>query len=159
MWKRLFWLVLIAFILYESLFPFFIKHYNYKKQGEEKLIKILNKGSEVIFEDKEINIWENTTTIIWINWGKIPVRIKFNDSQKLQDCTNVPQGFLLNAKGEYISSILRYGAAASLFFIEPGTFDYVILDSTGKEIKEGRIIVEGRSFEKKASKNHYIKLE
>ncbi|MDY6861983.1 MAG: hypothetical protein SV062_03235 [Thermodesulfobacteriota bacterium] len=159
MYKKLFWLVIIVFIIYETLVPYFVSIYNYKNQSKQKLVKILNKDNEFILENDRIKIWENTTTIIWINWGKFPVRIKFNNGQKLQDCTNVPQGFILNEKGEYISSYLRYGGTASLFFSEHGIFDYMIIDSTGKERKKGRVVVEGRSFEKKASENHYFKFE
>jgi plastocyanin len=65
------------------------------------------------------------TTVIWLNYSNEPNVIKFQ-SQKVTTACRAPVNFVLAEDGSYQSIPLQIGAAASLCFVEKGTFEYVI---------------------------------
>ena len=66
------------------------------------------------------------TVVVWLNDYKTsPVEVKFPDKKVTMACQS-PVNFSISKDGTYVSNSIPYGGVASLCFIEPGTFKYVI---------------------------------
>ena len=66
------------------------------------------------------------TVVVWLNDYRItPVEVKFPDKKVTMACQS-PVNFSISKEGTYVSNSIPYGGVASLCFIEPGTFKYVI---------------------------------
>jgi len=71
-------------------------------------------------------IIEPGTVVVWLNQYKIsPVEVMFPDKKVTMACQS-PVNFSIAADGTYVSNSIPFGGVASLCFIEPGTFKYVI---------------------------------
>jgi len=90
------------------------------------------------------------TVVVWLNDYRIsPVEVKFPDKSVTMACQS-PVNFSISKDGTYVSNSIPYGGVASLCFIEPGTFKYVIERARPQmdEIKgnpfrfEGQIVVK-----------------
>jgi hypothetical protein len=90
------------------------------------------------------------TVVVWLNDYRIsPVEVKFPDKKVTMACQS-PVNFSISKDGTYVSNSIPYGGVASLCFIEPGTFKYVIERARPQmdEIKgnpfrfEGQIVVK-----------------
>jgi hypothetical protein len=93
------------------------------------------------------------TTVIWINEAMAPVSIKFLDKEITTACEN-PVNFTKDSKGGFIAKKIKFGAVASICFIEKGTYKFKVMRpakmtaerlqgkiESGKEY-EGTIVVE-----------------
>jgi hypothetical protein len=66
------------------------------------------------------------TVVVWLNDYKIsPVEVLFPDKKVTMACQS-PVNFSISKDGTYVSNSIPYGGVASLCFIEPGTFKYII---------------------------------
>ena len=66
------------------------------------------------------------TVVVWLNDYRIsPVEVMFPDKKVTMACQS-PVNFSISKDGIYVSNSIPYGGVASLCFIEPGTFKYVI---------------------------------
>jgi plastocyanin len=66
------------------------------------------------------------TVVVWLNDYRItPVEVMFPDKKVTMACQS-PVNFSISKDGTYVSNSIPYGGVASLCFIEPGTFKYVI---------------------------------
>ncbi len=88
------------------------------------------------------------TVVVWINQYQGNVKISFPGKKVTLACKS-PVNFLINDQGIFVSQSVRYGAVASLCFVERGTFDYVIERSPASASAqsegfrfEGKIIVK-----------------
>ena len=91
------------------------------------------------------------TVVVWLNDYRIsPVEVMFPDKKVTMACQS-PVNFSISKDGTYVSNSIPYGGVASLCFIEPGTFKYVIerarpqmMDEVrGNPFRfEGRIVVK-----------------
>jgi len=69
---------------------------------------------------------EPGTVVVWLNQYKIsPVEVIFPDKKVTMACQS-PVNFSISKDGTYISNAIPYGGVASLCFIEPGTFKYIM---------------------------------
>ena len=69
---------------------------------------------------------EPGTVVVWLNQYKIsPVEVMFPDKKVTMACQS-PVNFSISKDGTYVSNSIPYGGVASLCFIEPGTFKYII---------------------------------
>ena len=93
------------------------------------------------------------TTVIWVNQAMRPVSIKFAGKEITTACEN-PVNFTKDVMGGFIAKKVKFGAVASICFIEKGTYKYKVsaptkmraevqkgVMETGKEF-EGTIVVE-----------------
>jgi plastocyanin len=93
------------------------------------------------------------TTVIWVNQAMRPVAIKFAGKEITTACEN-PVNFTKDVMGGFIAKKVKFGAVASICFIEKGTYKYKVsaptkmraevqkgVMETGKEF-EGTIVVE-----------------
>ena len=66
------------------------------------------------------------TVVVWLNDYKISsVEVLFPDKKVTMACQS-PVNFSISKEGIYVSNSIAYGGVASLCFIEPGTFKYII---------------------------------
>jgi len=66
------------------------------------------------------------TVVVWLNDYKTsPIEVKFPDKQVTMACQS-PVNFSISKEGTYVSNSIPFGGVASLCFIEPGTFKYII---------------------------------
>jgi len=66
------------------------------------------------------------TVVVWLNDYKTsPIEVKFPDKQVTMACQS-PVNFSISKEGTYVSNSIPFGGVASLCFIEPGTFKYMI---------------------------------
>ena len=66
------------------------------------------------------------TVVVWLNDYKTsPIEVKFPDKQVTMACQS-PVNFSISKEGTYVSNAIPFGGVASLCFIEPGTFKYII---------------------------------
>ena len=66
------------------------------------------------------------TVVVWLNDYKTsPIEVKFPDKQVTMACQS-PVNFNISKEGTYVSNSIPFGGVASLCFIEPGTFKYII---------------------------------
>jgi plastocyanin len=63
------------------------------------------------------------TTVIWINNSRVPQEILFLDKKVVLSC-GAPVNFCVGKDGAYESAKIQFGGAASLCFIEKGTYEY-----------------------------------
>jgi len=69
---------------------------------------------------------EPGTVVVWLNQYKIsPVEIMFPDKKVTMACQS-PVNFTISKDGTYVSNAIPFGGVASLCFIEPGTFKYIM---------------------------------
>ena len=54
-----------------------------------------------------------------------PIEVKFPDKKVTMACQS-PVNFSISKEGTYVSNSIPFGGVASLCFIEPGTFKYII---------------------------------
>jgi plastocyanin len=73
------------------------------------------------------------TTVVWVNYGRQPIEILFTRKEVTMAC-KAPVKFVVGEDGAYVSEMIPSGAAASLCFVEKGTFEYF----TRKAIKVAR---------------------
>jgi len=98
---------------------------------------------ELKVEHKNIRILENEglvpttviikpgTTVIWINYSRDPMEIKFEKKQVTTACRQ-PINFFTGDDGAYQSKKIEMGAVASLCFIEKGEFVYQLKRREGE---------------------------
>ena len=65
------------------------------------------------------------TTVIWLNEAMAPVSIIFPDKEITTACEN-PVNFNKDSKGGFIAKKVKFGAVASICFIERGTYKYTV---------------------------------
>ena len=66
------------------------------------------------------------TVVVWLNDYKTsPIEVKFPDKQVTMACQS-PVNFSISKEGTYVSNSIPFGGVASLCFIEPGTFKYIV---------------------------------
>ena len=66
------------------------------------------------------------TVVVWLNQYRIsPVEVLFPDKKVTMACQS-PVNFSISKDGTYVSNSIPYGGVASLCFIEPGTFKYIV---------------------------------
>jgi plastocyanin len=125
-----------------------------KEEGMETLaghqVIHVNYGTGLNPETLKVN---RGTTVIWVNEAMAPVSIKFLDKEITTACEN-PVNFTKDSKGGFIAKQIKFGAVASICFIERGTYKYKVtragkMKAAGQkgEIEsakefEGTIIVE-----------------
>ncbi len=92
-------------------------------------------GHQVITVHYETGIKPETltvnrgTTVIWINQATRPVSIVFTDKEITAACEN-PVNFTKNELGGFTAKKVKFGAVASMCFIEKGTYKYKITAPT-----------------------------
>jgi len=69
------------------------------------------------------------TTVIWINEATRPVSIVFTDKEITAACEN-PVNFTKNELGGFTAKKVKFGAVASICFIEKGTYKYKVTAAT-----------------------------
>jgi hypothetical protein len=69
------------------------------------------------------------TTVIWLNYSRDPMEIKFQN-QKVTTACREPINFFIADNGSYQSKPLATGAVASLCFLEKGEFEYQLQKRT-----------------------------
>jgi plastocyanin len=65
------------------------------------------------------------TTVIWVNNARSILEVQFLDKKVTLACGS-PVNFFINADGAYESGKIPFGGTASLCFLEPGTYDYML---------------------------------
>jgi len=87
------------------------------------------------------------TTVIWINQATRPVSIKFTGKEITAACEN-PVNFTKDVLGGFIAKKVKFGAVASMCFIEKGTYKYKVSAPTKMraEVQKG-VIESGKEFE------------
>ena len=87
------------------------------------------------------------TTVIWINEAMAPVTITFVAKEITTACEN-PVNFTKDVLGGFIAKKIKFGAVASICFIEKGTYKYKVSRPTRMvaERLEGKI-ESGKEFE------------
>jgi plastocyanin len=76
-----------------------------------------------------VAIVKQGTTVIWINYTRDPMEVKFLGQQTKLACGK-PVNFFIGKTGGYQSQKLETGVVASLCFIEKGEYEYQ-LERTG----------------------------
>lgn len=79
-------------------------------------------GGEIKPEDIEINQGD---TVVWAAVDQ-PARVYFWEGTPVKLACVAPTRFHLNKVGAYTSRIIPPGGIASLCFVEPGTYQYVV---------------------------------
>ena len=87
------------------------------------------------------------TTVIWINEAMTPVSIMFPGKEITTACEN-PVNFTKDSKGGFIAKEVKFGAVASICFIEKGTYRYKVTRPTRMvtEVQKGKI-ESGKEYE------------
>jgi len=98
-------------------------------------------------------IIEPGTVVVWLNQYKIsPVEVMFPDKKVTMACQS-PVNFSISTDGTYVSNSIPFGGVASLCFIEPGTFKYIIerarnIQEVPRNVNpfrfEGKIVVKAK---------------
>ena len=65
------------------------------------------------------------TTVIWVNNVRSVLEVLFLDKKVTLACGS-PVNFFIGKDGAYESGKIPYGGTASLCFLEPGTYDYMV---------------------------------
>ena len=65
------------------------------------------------------------TTVIWVNNARSVLEVLFLDKKVTLACGS-PVNFFIGKDGAYESGKIPYGGTASLCFLEPGTYDYMV---------------------------------
>ncbi len=65
------------------------------------------------------------TTVIWVNNARSVLEVLFLDKKVALACGS-PVNFFIGKDGAYESGKIPYGGTASLCFLEPGTYDYMV---------------------------------
>jgi hypothetical protein len=65
------------------------------------------------------------TVVVWLNKSGEDIRIVFPERRVTIACLN-PVSFSVNAEGFFESKVLSPGAVASLCFLQPGLYPYVV---------------------------------
>ena len=90
-------------------------------QIQHKVVRLYEKGGV----NPESLIVDRGTTVIWINDSKSIAEIEFTDKKVTLVCKS-PIRFAVDESGTYVSDKIFQGAVASLCFIEPGEFEYLV---------------------------------
>jgi len=87
------------------------------------------------------------TTVIWLNEAMAPVSIMFPDKEITTACEN-PVNFKKDKLGAFTAKKVKFGAVASICFIEKGTYKYkVTRPSKMKAAGQKGAIESGKEFE------------
>jgi len=87
------------------------------------------------------------TTVIWINEAQRPLSIKFTDKEITAACEN-PVNFTKNDLGGFTAKKVKFGAVASICFIEKGTYKYKVTTPTKMKTEVQKGVMEtGKEFE------------
>ena len=87
------------------------------------------------------------TTVIWINAAQRPVSIKFTDKEITAACEN-PVNFTRDVLGGFIAKKVKFGAVASICFIEKGTYKYKVTAATKMKTEVQKGVMEtAKEFE------------
>ena len=78
--------------------------------------------------------------VIWVNWGKVNMKVNFRQGEQCMKVTESAAGFKLE-NGCYATGWLQRGTTVSLVFTEPGTYEYQVEWESGKVTETGRIVV------------------
>jgi plastocyanin len=65
------------------------------------------------------------TTVIWVNNARSVLEVLFLDKKVTLACGS-PVNFFIGKDGAYESGKIPFGGTASLCFLEPGTYDYML---------------------------------
>ena len=91
------------------------------------------------------------TTVVWVNDARTTVEIQFLDKQVTVACKS-PVHFIVDESGAFVSDKVPQGSVASLCFIEPGEYEYIMFktipggEGSGtyrgtKHLFQGKVIV------------------
>lgn len=111
--------------------------------AECRLIRVfgdLGQGEPNVRLDPQNIAVDKGSCVIWVNWGKVDMRINFREGERCTKVTEAATGFSL-ADGCYATGWLARGTTASLVFLEPGTYEYQVEWQSGKVQEMGRVIV------------------
>jgi plastocyanin len=87
------------------------------------------------------------TTVIWLNEAMAPVTIAFTSKEITTACEN-PVNFTKGVLGSFIAKKVKFGAVASICFIEKGTYKYKVMrPSEMKAAGQKGAIESGKEFE------------
>jgi len=121
-WKKfsaLPFLLLVSALLLTSSPPAISQDISSELKVEHKLISIQERAGLV----PNPIIIKRGTTVIWLNYSRDPMEIKFQ-TQKVTTACREPINFFIAKNGSYQSNPIKTGAVASLCFIEKGEFEY-----------------------------------
>ena len=93
--------------------------------------------------DPSTLIIESGTTVVWVNFSRIPVELLFLNN-KVNFAADCPVNFFIGKDGAYESGKICIGCTASLCFIEKGKYEYVFSTSSTfhpSKMKEQRGII------------------
>ncbi len=65
-------------------------------------------------------------TIVWHNAGMSMAIVSFKKGREVQAACAAPSGFQLLADGTYSSAPINPGGTASLCFVRPGTYEFLV---------------------------------
>ena len=86
------------------------------------------------------------TTVIWLNEATAPVSIAFTSKEITTACEN-PVNFKKDTLGAFTAKKVKFGAVASICFIEKGTYQYkVTRPSQMKAAGQKGAIEAGKEF-------------
>jgi len=87
------------------------------------------------------------TTVIWLNEAMAPVSIAFTNKEITTACEN-PVNFKKDTLGSFTAKRVKFGAVASICFIERGTYKYKVTRvSKMKAARQKGEIESGKEFE------------
>ncbi len=113
-----FWLLSLAFMLVSV--TAWAQERGVKPTGVTRIITIA--GGEVNPARIEI---QRGDTVIWTVLDQ-PANVYFAEGDEVRLACVAPTRFRLNEDGAYTSGIIPVGGTASLCFVEPGTYHYVV---------------------------------
>lgn len=76
--------------------------------------------------DPGIRLATTRDAIVWLNYARIPVRIRLEPDASTRVRCREPSHFRLAVEGYLVASPVEPLEAASLCLLEPGTYDYVV---------------------------------
>ena len=86
------------------------------------------------------------TTVIWLNEATAPVSIMFIKKEITTACEN-PVNFTKDTLGSFTAKKVKFGAVASICFIEKGTYQYKVMrPSQMKAAGQKGAIESGKEF-------------
>jgi len=86
------------------------------------------------------------TTVIWLNEATAPVSIMFINKEITTACEN-PVNFKKDTLGAFTAKKVKFGAVASICFIEKGTYQYKVMrPSQMKAAGQKGAIESGKEF-------------
>ncbi len=97
-----------------------------KPTGVTKIIHLVARDFRL--PDLEINPGD---TVIWVAVDA-PATVSFAEGTPVKLACVAPTRFRLNEDGAYTSGIIPIGGAASLCFVEPGTYQYIVFFRGGE---------------------------